>query len=110
MPPPSLLASCRRLPAVRPLLLRAAARPACPRRACFASASRDPAPPQSPPPLQQALHAAAVMDAPTRAVIEAIHATPTKAVVYLAGGGAQARPGSAAAAVARPPPPLRLGA
>ena len=48
----------------------------------------------------------AAVDAPTRAVIEAIHATPTKAVVYLAGGGAQARPPTRRQAAAARPPPL----
>jgi hypothetical protein len=79
--PPALLLATRtyRLPTLRPCL-RALAR-AAPRRTAASSASS----PHDPPPPQGA------MEAPLRAAIEAIHATPVQAVLYLAGGGAQAR-------------------
>ena len=44
-----------------------------------------------PRPLRRALsaHSPFAMDAETRTVIEALHASPTQAVLYLAGGGSQ---------------------
>lgn len=73
--PPALFAA-RALPCVQPCL-RSLARPAS-RRVLAASAS--------------AGASAPAMDAQVRAVVEATHATPTKAVIFLAGGGSQVRP------------------
>ena len=76
--PPALFAA-RALPCVRPCL-RSLARPAAAasRRVLAASAS--------------AGASAPAMDAQVRAVVEATHATSTKAVIFLAGGGSQVRP------------------
>jgi hypothetical protein len=77
---PTLLA-VRRLPATQPCL-RALTRPAA-RRVCASAGASDPPGAHAPP--------AAAMDAPLRAAVEAIHATPTQAVIDITGGGAQAR-------------------
>ena len=74
---PSALLAARTLPGVRPCL-RSLARPGTHRPLAASAAAGSGAPP-------------AAMDEQVRAVVEATHATPTKAVIFLAGGGSQVR-------------------